>query len=148
MKFYWKWHDKVITDYINSLENPVIDVTEQTKKRSLAQNRLFHANIGLIAKEMWEHEDYVKVMIKDSITTSWALEMTYIVKNKKTGNEITKERSTTDLDTKEFSKLMDYVFDLWERYLKLKMIYPSDIGIDSKIYESGLVHMAREVFGN
>lgn len=90
--------------YITSLtlmgKRWTVKVEEYKPKRSLAQNRLFHAWIGEWAKIRGENPERLKILIKDH------LGMYQYETHPKTGETIAAMRSTSDLTVEEFTGLI------------------------------------------
>ena len=103
---------KEVVDYLTSLKTPHLVIVEKPR-RSTAQNRLFHDNVAIIADTIGYSLEEMKLIIKEWITKANKLKMVEKKETKK-GLEYTVYRSSKDLDTKEFTELVEYVFQLWE----------------------------------
>lgn len=77
-----------------------IKIEEYKPKRSLAQNRLWHAWVGEWAKIRGENPERLKILIKDH------LGMYRYEEHPKTGKVIPAMRSTSDLTVEEFTGLI------------------------------------------
>lgn len=106
-----------------------VDIDDYKKHRSSAQNRFFHKAVKIIS----EHSGYSPDEVKDKIVLSiWPpIEKTVeVVKSGKVEKHILRSRrSTADLDTKEFSQLVDAVFIIADK-LELTLPMPDDFKED------------------
>jgi len=121
MKFYVTGFEDIpeILDYMSKKDNNcIVEVTIKKDKRTIPQNKLYWTNIEIISKETWYTIDEVHELIKSKF-----LEYT---KKSKNGIENTFTRTTTSLDTKEFSELMEKVYKLWKSQW-FKMKYPDEL---------------------
>ena len=78
-----------------------IELNEFKPRRTSSQNRYFHSVCGLLGNELGYTIEEMKVVIKDELD---------FMQYEKGGKKFRK--STADLDTVEFAKLIDYVIKL------------------------------------
>lgn len=89
-------------EHIQSLEGVWdIEITKHKSSRSLAQNRLYHMWVGIISKETGnDHDDLCEIFKMKFLGTEKKIFM---------GSEIERPKSTTKLNTKEFTNYLDKI---------------------------------------
>ena len=112
------WKQKQALEYIQSLdENTLLQVKELRETRSQAQNRLYWQRLWLIRE--WFAEKWI--LIHQNDLHEWFKEKfiktTYRV-NKLTKKRYKQEKTTTNLDKKEFSQYLkdidSYLYQMFE----------------------------------
>ena len=99
---------KPISDYLISCNTPQT-VSIKPPKRSTAQNSTLHDNIALLADYAGYTPHQMKLIMKQGITNSEELVMVEDLTTK-TGVMVKEYKSSKDLNTKEFTILLEYVF--------------------------------------
>lgn len=121
MKFYITSFEDIqeVLNYISKKDNNcIVEITTKKDKRTIQQNRLYWANVELISEISGYTRDEVHELIKNRFLT--------YTKQSKNGIENTFTRTTTSLDTKEFSELMEKVYAMGN-YYGIRMKYPDDL---------------------
>ena len=109
-------------NYVDKNEENLVAYFEKPT-RSKKQNALFHTNIEIIATYTGYTPHKAKLIIKEWITRKWDLEM--VIYDKTNKLDFRDYVSSKDLDTKDFSTLMNYVYEVGEA-MWLIMKYPDD----------------------
>lgn len=138
MQFLFEpWNDRRLQEIIGHLKSLTSKkmVTIQDPKRSLQQNNTYWQNVEILCKHSGYTKEEMNSIIKHSLTETGKLKMIQYVTTKK-GKTYPVETSSADLDTKEFSILMEYIFGLGKA-LKLNMAIPGEIDT---------VQLAKEIF--
>lgn len=111
-----------IVDYLKSLTiDQIVEVRDPNRSRD--QNALFWTNVEILANHTGYTKDEMNAIIKKDITQKGLLTMMHTKWTPKLQVEVYK--STTELTTKEWWILMDYVYKLGQT-LDLQMKYADD----------------------
>lgn len=145
-KIYKDWTNRDrLNEYLDSLDKDVL-VYVDNAKRSLALNRLFHANVRVLANHNNIHVDEVKCGIKDSMTQAWIMKLCWTC-TRKNWTEYVAYRSTADMDNQELCRVLDYVYQVGE-FLKLQMIDPSFAWLDRNYEPLPTADDAKKIFNS
>lgn len=129
--------------YATSMGKCVIEIHPPPKQRTKAQNRLLHVNIHILSEHVWYDMEDTKIEVKDWIHRAHEKTGKYLPMIWETPKWKKKYLSSAWLDTKPFTLLMNWVYDLW-RILWCKMAYPDDLWIKDKLFDCTI--NARAVF--
>jgi hypothetical protein len=96
------------------------------RQRTLPQNRLLHLLINAIAEETGgadkDHREAIKTFLKQKFLEPQFQEVF--------GVEVEMQRSTRALDTAEFTRFINAIYDWAERELGIMLPRPGDLGWD------------------
>jgi len=114
----------IIYDYLSQIEfdgKMKITIEENKKNRSNAQNSLFHMWCKIIGSHTGYMMHETKAILKNHL-----LGYNEII-NKKTGEVIRELKSTSELNTKEYTKFLESIEVLAMTYYNIKLPRPEDI---------------------
>ena len=116
----WEFFHSTLRDLI-AADGCEIDIHPVAKSKTSSQRKYAHMLIGIIAKEVGENPDHLKVKIKHSIGL---IEEIY-----SDGKVITIEKSTEKLNRKEYSLFIDSIRQIADMVC-VNLPQPTDYGFD------------------